>query len=137
MLPGDRAAPIADASSRPAADQSVRGPFHISPDASGAGRCRADSGQGHAEPGGDPQDGCSPDRHRPDGQRDLVWKDRIDVPLLVRKLPLVQETNEFGSLIASGAHTDRMLRFLAAGGQTRDGEIDRWEEIDRAMSADD
>jgi enoyl-CoA hydratase/carnithine racemase len=61
----------------------------------------------------------------------------VDASLESFSSALVQETNEFGSLIASGAHTDRMLRFLAAGGQTRDGETDRWDEIDRAMSADD
>ncbi len=47
---------------------------------------------------------------------------------------LVQETNEFGMLIASGEHTERMERFLAAGGQTREGETTRWDEIDRVTT---
>jgi hypothetical protein len=50
---------------------------------------------------------------------------------------LVDETNAFGELTASGAHTARMERFLAAGGQTREAETSRWDEIDRAMSGDD
>lgn len=49
---------------------------------------------------------------------------------------LVEETNAFGALTAGGYHTDRMRRFLEAGGQTREGETTRWDEIDRAMSAD-
>jgi enoyl-CoA hydratase/carnithine racemase len=50
---------------------------------------------------------------------------------------LVEETNAFGALTAAGAHTARMQRFLAAGGQTREGETSRWDEIDRAMTGDD
>ena len=36
-------------------------------------------------------------------------------------------------LTVSGAHVARMERFLAAGGQTREGETTRWDEIDRAI----
>ena len=50
---------------------------------------------------------------------------------------LVDETNAFAELTAAGAHTARMQRFLAAGGQTREGETSRWDEIDRAMAGDD
>jgi enoyl-CoA hydratase/carnithine racemase len=35
---------------------------------------------------------------------------------------LTAETDEFGRLMASGAHIEPMRRFLAAGGQTREGE---------------
>lgn len=49
---------------------------------------------------------------------------------------LVDETNAFAELTAAGAHTARMQRFLAAGGQTREGETSRWDEIDRAMTGD-
>jgi enoyl-CoA hydratase/carnithine racemase len=45
---------------------------------------------------------------------------------------LVAETDELGRLIAEGGHQDRMRRFLAAGGQTRDSETQRMEEIMRA-----
>jgi hypothetical protein len=31
--------------------------------------------------------------------------------------------------MASGAHREPMTRFLASGGQTRAGEVDRWPEI--------
>ena len=50
---------------------------------------------------------------------------------------LVDETNAFAALTAADAHTARMQRFLAAGGQTREGETSRWDEIDRAMTGDD
>jgi enoyl-CoA hydratase/carnithine racemase len=50
---------------------------------------------------------------------------------------LVDETNAFGELTASGGHVARMERFLAAGGQTREGETSRWAEIDGEMLGDD
>ncbi len=49
---------------------------------------------------------------------------------------LVDETDAFGALTAAGSHTDRMRRFLDAGGQTREGETTRWDEIERAMTGD-
>jgi enoyl-CoA hydratase/carnithine racemase len=45
---------------------------------------------------------------------------------------LVTETDELGRLIAEGGHQERMRRFLAAGGQTRDSETQRMEEIIKA-----
>jgi enoyl-CoA hydratase/carnithine racemase len=45
---------------------------------------------------------------------------------------LVAETDELGRLIAEGGHQERMRRFLAAGGQTRDSETQGMEEIMRA-----
>jgi enoyl-CoA hydratase/carnithine racemase len=42
---------------------------------------------------------------------------------------LLEETDAFQQLTALGAHDARMRRFLAAGGQTRDGETRRMAEI--------
>jgi enoyl-CoA hydratase/carnithine racemase len=42
---------------------------------------------------------------------------------------LVAESAALARLLAIGAHRDPMTRFLAAGGQTRDGEVGRWHEI--------
>jgi enoyl-CoA hydratase/carnithine racemase len=51
---------------------------------------------------------------------------------------LVAETDALGALTAAGRHHARMQRFLAAGGQTREGETTRWHEIVDAMTdADD
>jgi enoyl-CoA hydratase/carnithine racemase len=61
----------------------------------------------------------------------------VDRSLASFDAALVDETNAFGELTAAGAHTARMQRFLAAGGQSRDGETSRWAEIDRAMTGDD
>ncbi len=60
----------------------------------------------------------------------------VDASLGSCTTALVEETNAFGALTAGGHHTDRMRRFLDAGGQTREGETARWDEIDRAMSGD-
>jgi enoyl-CoA hydratase/carnithine racemase len=60
----------------------------------------------------------------------------VDASLASFTNALVEETDAFGALTAGGQHTDRMRRFLDAGGQTREGETKRWDEIDRAMSAD-
>ena len=46
---------------------------------------------------------------------------------------LVSETNAFGELTADGAHRAPMQRFLDAGGQTREGEVDRIDAIYDAM----
>jgi hypothetical protein len=46
---------------------------------------------------------------------------------------LVAETDGFGALTAAGLHIVRMERFLAAGGQTREGETTRWGELLDAM----
>jgi enoyl-CoA hydratase/carnithine racemase len=42
---------------------------------------------------------------------------------------LIEETDAFQQLTALGTHDARMRRFLAAGGQTRDGESRRMAEI--------
>jgi enoyl-CoA hydratase/carnithine racemase len=60
----------------------------------------------------------------------------VDLTLQSFDDALVAETDAFGSLTAAGEHTDRMQRFLAAGGQTRAGETDRWDEIVAAMFRD-
>ena len=60
----------------------------------------------------------------------------VDASLESFATALVAETDEFGALTAAGAHTERMQRFLAAGGQTHEGETARWSEIDRAMTDD-
>ncbi len=46
---------------------------------------------------------------------------------------LVAETDAFGALTAGGLHIVRMERFLAAGGQTREGETTRWDDLFDAM----
>jgi len=53
----------------------------------------------------------------------------VDVSLESLEHGLVAETDAFGALIAAGGHTARMQRFLAAGGQTREGETARWNAI--------
>jgi len=45
---------------------------------------------------------------------------------------LVEETDAFGVLTAAGGHVAPMQRFLQSGGQTREGETTRWDEIMRA-----
>ncbi len=42
---------------------------------------------------------------------------------------LLTESNEVAKLLATGQHRDRMERFLAAGGQTREAEISRMDEL--------
>ena len=49
---------------------------------------------------------------------------------------LTAETDEFGRLMASGAHIDPMRRFLAAGGQTREVESGSIEPLIEAMVQD-
>ena len=46
---------------------------------------------------------------------------------------LVAETDAYQQLTALGVHEDRMRRFLAAGGQTREGETGRMAAIIAAM----
>jgi enoyl-CoA hydratase/carnithine racemase len=46
---------------------------------------------------------------------------------------LLAESDAFGALTADGLQLTRMQRFLAAGGQTRDGETARWAELLDAM----
>jgi enoyl-CoA hydratase/carnithine racemase len=55
----------------------------------------------------------------------------VDVSIGTRDLTLAltAETDAFGRLIAGGGHQEPMRRFLAAGGQTRDGERTRMAEI--------
>ena len=42
---------------------------------------------------------------------------------------LVAESDALARLMASGGHQPPMRRFLAAGGQTRDGETTRMDQI--------
>ena len=60
----------------------------------------------------------------------------VDASLVSFDDALVAETDAFGALTGAGAHTAPMQRFLAAGGQTRDGETTRWDEIMRATRGD-
>jgi enoyl-CoA hydratase/carnithine racemase len=46
---------------------------------------------------------------------------------------LVAESNELLRLTGAGAHTARMTRFMEVGGQTREGETQRMEQIVEAM----
>ena len=46
---------------------------------------------------------------------------------------LTTETDTFGRIVATGRHHGPMRRFLAAGGQTRDGETRRMSEIVDSM----
>jgi enoyl-CoA hydratase/carnithine racemase len=57
----------------------------------------------------------------------------VDASLGSAVQALVTETNELGTLTASGAHHEPMRRFMDAGGQTRDGETTRMAEIVDAM----
>ena len=72
----------------------------------------------------------------PPGSVAAVKRVVVDASLESFATALVAETDEFGALTAAGTHTERMQRFLAAGGQTREGETTRWAEIDRAMTDD-
>jgi enoyl-CoA hydratase/carnithine racemase len=58
----------------------------------------------------------------------------VDRSLTSFDAALVAETDAFGVLTAAGLHRTRMERFLAAGGQTREGETTRWGEIVAAMA---
>ena len=57
----------------------------------------------------------------------------LDASLGRIETALIAETDELGKLTAAGAHHDPMRRFLAAGGQTREGELYRMGEIMGAM----
>jgi enoyl-CoA hydratase/carnithine racemase len=60
-------------------------------------------------------------------------KQVIDRSLVSFADGLVAETDAFGALTAGGLHIVRMERFLAAGGQTREGETTRWDDLFDAM----
>ena len=60
----------------------------------------------------------------------------IDASLVSFAAALIEETDAFGTLTGAGAHVEPMQRFLAAGGQTRDGELDRWDAIVRVTRGD-
>jgi enoyl-CoA hydratase/carnithine racemase len=49
---------------------------------------------------------------------------------------LTAETDEFGRLMAAGAHIEPMRRFLAAGGQTREAEVRSIDPLIEAMLRD-
>ncbi len=56
----------------------------------------------------------------------------VDTTLSSFEQGLVDETDAFGTLTAAGEHVAPMQRFLESGGQTREGETTRWDEIMRA-----
>jgi enoyl-CoA hydratase/carnithine racemase len=55
----------------------------------------------------------------------------VDSSLRAFDAGLVDETDAFGALTGAGEHVAPMQRFLAAGGQTRAGEVERWAEVMR------
>jgi enoyl-CoA hydratase/carnithine racemase len=58
----------------------------------------------------------------------------VDVALGSNTDALVAESDALTSLMAAGNHVEPMRRFLAAGGQTREGERDRFTDvIDRTL----
>jgi enoyl-CoA hydratase/carnithine racemase len=57
----------------------------------------------------------------------------VDTSLAAFDAGLVAETDAFGVLTAAGLHQTRMERFLAAGGQTREGETSDFEALLDAM----
>ena len=68
----------------------------------------------------------SPATSRPCRPRSIAAVKRVvDASLVSFDDALVDETNAFGELTGGGAHVEPMQRFLAAGGQTREGELDR------------
>jgi enoyl-CoA hydratase/carnithine racemase len=60
----------------------------------------------------------------------------VDVSLGGIDDALMVETNELLRLTGAGAHTARMIRFLELGGQTREGETQRMDQIIEAMLAE-
>ena len=59
-------------------------------------------------------------------------KQVVNVSLTDLHDSLTVESDQLGRLIAEGGHQEPMRRFLAAGGQTRDSETRRMQEILRA-----
>jgi enoyl-CoA hydratase/carnithine racemase len=57
----------------------------------------------------------------------------VDLSLRDQAAALVAETDALGRLTSSAAHHEPMRRFLAAGGQTREGEATRMASIFEAM----
>jgi enoyl-CoA hydratase/carnithine racemase len=55
----------------------------------------------------------------------------VDSSLRAFDAGLVDETDAFGALTGAGEHVAPMQRFLAAGGQTRAGEVERWAAVMR------
>ena len=60
-------------------------------------------------------------------------KQVVDASLTQGSEAFVAESDALGALMASGAHVEPMRRFLAAGGQTRDGETMRMASVMDAM----
>jgi len=56
----------------------------------------------------------------------------VNISLAGLQPALIAESDELGRLIAAGGHHEPMRRFLAAGGQTREAETTRMEEVVRA-----
>lgn len=61
----------------------------------------------------------------------------VDSSLSSAEAALVAESDALGELLASGAQRAPMEAFLAAGGQTRDGELHRMNDIVESMLAHD
>lgn len=61
----------------------------------------------------------------------------VDSSLSSPEVALVAESDALGELLASGAQRAPMEAFLAAGGQTRDGELHRMNDIVESMLAHD
>lgn len=57
----------------------------------------------------------------------------VDLSLPPMDEALAAESAALGELVAAGTHRGRMRRFLAAGGQTRDGEVGDFSRIVDAM----
>ena len=60
----------------------------------------------------------------------------VDASLGALDDALVLESNELLRLTGAGAHTARMAKFLELGGQTREGETQRMDELIEAMLAE-
>jgi enoyl-CoA hydratase/carnithine racemase len=68
------------------------------------------------------------------GRSIAAIKQVVNASLTDRDDPLTLESNELSRLMAEGGHREPMRRFLAAGGQTREAETTRMQEVLRATA---